>query len=112
MKTITISEQTYEGIKDQLKEKEKVDISSLDDIVGEKLFLRTVTYHFLGKCVKKMGNFIQLEGASWIADSGRFMDFIIEGKINEVEPVGTWFVNLDTVTDFGIWKHELPKEQK
>jgi len=112
MKTIKISEETYEKIKEQLGEKERIDISSLDELVGKKIFFRTVTYHLLGKVVKRMGNIFQLEDASWIADSGRFMDFIMKGKVNEVEPVGDWFINIDTVTDFGIWKYDLLTEQK
>ncbi len=112
MKTINVSDETYEKIKEQLEENEKIDLSSLDELIGKKLFLRTVTYHLLGKCVKKFGNFVQLEEASWVADSGRFMDFLNKGEINEVEPVDTVWVNLNTVTDFYIWKHKLPKEQK
>jgi hypothetical protein len=30
----------------------------------------------------------------------------------EVEPVGTAFVNLNSVTDFFPWRHKLPTEQK
>lgn len=112
MKTISVSEETYEKIKEQLGENEKIDLTNLNELVGKKIFLRTVTYHMLGKCIKKIGNFLQLEDASWIADSGRFMNFIKEGKIDEVEPVGEVFVNLDTVIDFYFWKHDLPKEQK
>lgn len=112
MKTIKISEETYEAIKDQLNESEKVDISCLDDFIGKKLFIRTVTYHMLGKCTKRFGNIFQLDDASWIADSGRFMQFIKNGEIDEVEPVGTVFVCMDSVTDFYIWNHELPTKQK
>jgi hypothetical protein len=112
MKTIKVSNETYELIKDQLEEEEKIDISSIDELVGKKLFLRTVTYHILGKVVKLIGDIIQLSDASWIADSGRFMNAIKDGELDEVEPVGDWFVNINGVTDFGIWKHDLPSEQK
>jgi len=111
-KTITISDETYDAIKDQLKTDEQVDISSIEELVGKKLFLRTVTYHMVGKVEKTIGKILQLSDASWVADSGRFMNAIKEGTLDEVEPVGTWFVNLDATTDFGIWKHKLPKEQK
>ena len=112
VKVIKVSEETYEKIKEQLGEDEKIDISSLDDLVGKKWFFRTVTYHLMGKVVKRMGNFLQLEKASWVADSGRFMNFIKNGDLNEVEPVGTAFINMSTVTDFFPWKHDLPKNQK
>ena len=55
---------------------------------------------------------MHLENASWVADSGRFMQAIKNGKLNEYEEVGECFVNLDSVTDFFPWKHSLPKGQK
>ncbi len=111
MRTIQISEATYEKIKDQLGNDERADISTLDDLIGQKLFIRTVTYHLVGKVVKRMGAFLQLEISSWVADSGRFMNAIKEGKLDEVEPVGTSWVNLSSVVDFFPWKHELPTKQ-
>src|SRR3990167_10922572 len=96
-KTIEISDESYEKIKDQLSADELVDISTLDDLVGQKLFIRTVTYHMTGKVTKRMGAFIQLEDAAWIADSGRFSDAIKKGDLNEVEPVGTAWVNLSKI---------------
>lgn len=80
--------------------------------IGKAYFFRTVTYHTIGKVVKVNGNFIQLENASWIADSGRFMQAIKDGVLNEVEPVGESNINLDTVVDFFPWKHALPTVQK
>jgi hypothetical protein len=112
MKTIQVSEETYEKIKDQLPEKEKFDISELDDLIGKKFFFRTVTFHLIGKVEKRMGRILQLSTASWVADSGRFMNAIFEGSLDQVEPVGDCWINLDTVTDFFPWKHNLPTEQK
>jgi hypothetical protein len=40
------------------------------------------------------------------------MQAIKKGTLNEVEPVGTVFVNVQTVVDFFPWKHDLPKDQK
>ena len=111
-RTIEVSDETFEKIKGELKEEEKMDISEYEDIVGQKLYIRTVTYHLVGKVEKLIGKFFQLKDASWVADSGRFMNAIKEGKLNEVEPVGMAFVNIESVTDFFPWKHELPKEQK
>jgi len=111
-KTITVSEETYEAIKSQLSEEEKVNISSLEDFVGKKIFVRTVTYHLVGKVEKVMGNLIELSDASWVADSGIFMDAIKKGELSEVEPVGQVFFNQQTIVDLYIWKHALPTEQK
>jgi len=112
MKTLEISEETYEKIKSQLTADELVDISTLDDLVGQKLYIRTVTYHLVGQVEKRMGAFLQLKDASWVADSGRFMNAIKEGTLDEVEPVGIAWVNLSSVVDFFPWKHKCPTEQK
>lgn len=111
-KTIVVSDDTYELIKNQLKTEEKIDISSLQDLVGKKFFFRTVTYHILGKVEKIIGSIVKLSTASWIADSGRFEQAIKEGKLDEVEPLGDWFINLNSLTDFGEWRHDLPTKQK
>lgn len=114
MPTIEISDESLEKIKDQLgiNEFEVVDINKLDDLVGKKLFIRTVTYHYTGKVESIIGNVIELSNASWIADSGRFSDAINEGELDEIEPIGQWFINFNSITDFGIWKHKLPTKQK
>ena len=112
MKTIEVSDETYEKIKGELTDSERVDVSELDGLIGKSFFFRTVTYHIVGKVVKRIGNILELENASWIADSGRFTQAIKEGKFNEVEPTGQCFINLDTVTDFYPAKYKLPTEQK
>jgi hypothetical protein len=85
----------------------------LPDMVGKAFYFRTVTYHWVGRVAGVFGGkFLYLTDASWIAESGRFMQAIRDGALNEVEPVGHAFVNLDTVTDFIPWVHELPTEQR
>ena len=112
MKTLNVSDETYELIKNQLTETEKFDLSKMDDFIGKKVFIRTVTYHLVGKIEKIVGNFFVLSGAAWIADSGRFSNAIKEGKLNEIEPVGDAMVNINSITDLFPWKHELPDKQK
>ena len=83
------------------------------DLLGNCFYFRTVTYHLTGMVVGVLNkNILKLKNAAWIADSGRFMDAIKSGNLDEVEPVGVAFVNLDTVTDFFPWNHELPDNQK
>ena len=112
MKTIQVSEETYDAIKDQLLPAERMDLSSLDDLIGKSFYFRTVTYHLTGKVTGVIGNLLTLEDSAWIADSGRFMQAIKDGKLNEVEPTGDAIVNLDAVTDFYPWPHDLPTAQK
>ena len=52
MKTINVNEETYEKIKEHLSDGEAKTINSIDDLIGEKFYFRTVTYHIVGK-VKK-----------------------------------------------------------
>jgi hypothetical protein len=111
MKRIEISEETYNRIKDQLPG-EDYNFTSFKDLIGKKFFFRTVTYHLVGEVVGQLGQFLRLQEASWVAESGRFMNAIQDGVLNEVEPVGIAFINMETVTDFFPWKHGLPKEQK
>lgn len=112
-RTIEVSEETYQKIKEQLGDDSILfDITAMDDLISKAIFVRTVTYHLVGKVEKIIGNLVFLSDASWIADSGRFMQFIKEGKLNEVEPVGDWFFNLQTVVDGCIWRHPLPDKQQ
>jgi len=106
-KTIEVSDQTYELIKDQLGEDTK-EINNYEDMIGGKFFFRTVTYHLTGEVKRIVGHFAYLKDAAWIADSGRFHEAIKNGILTEVEPVGDAFINLDTVVDFFPWVHKLP----
>lgn len=81
-------------------------------VKGKSYFIRTVTYHLVGRVEKIVGNFIVLGDASWVADSGRFTQAIKDGTLIEVEPVGDAFVNADSICDTFPWVHPLPKEQK
>jgi hypothetical protein len=114
MPTLEVSEETLAKIKEQLGVDSFKEIGSYEDLVGEKVFFRTVTYHALGEVKKIVGRFVHLKNASWIADTGRFMNFIKDGvqTNTEIEPVGEMFLNMDTVVDFFIWKHKLPSDQK
>ena len=112
MRTIEVSDETWDKIKDMVGEDDAIELSCYDDLVGKKWFFRTVTYHLVGKVVGRFGSFLRLENASWVADSGRFMDAIKKGSLSEVEPVGDANINLYSITDFFPWKHKLPKEQK
>ena len=100
------------GISMNITEEEVAEINIFDDFIGQKLYIRTVTYHSVGKVEKMIGTMIELSNASWIPDSGRFMQAIKDGVLKEVEPVGRMWLNRDTIIDVFPWKHKLPTEQK
>jgi hypothetical protein len=81
--------------------------------IGKNYFVRTATYHHVGRLIQITEADIVLENASWIADSGRFHDALKTGKLEEVEPfVNPVIINRSSIIDTTIWDHNLPKEQK
>lgn len=82
-------------------------------VVGTAYFIRTVTYHLVGRVKSIVGQFLVLEDAAWVADSGRFTQAIETGTLNEVEPVTVpVIVNMGSITDAPEWRHDLPRTQK
>jgi hypothetical protein len=82
-------------------------------IIGEPIFIRTITYHLTGKIIAIKGKFLVLDEAAWIADDGRFTQAINDGILNEVEPVeGPVRVNIDSIVDAYHWAHSMPRKQK
>jgi hypothetical protein len=88
------------------------ETSIYEELVGEGLFVRTVTYHLVGKVKRVVAGVMELEGASWVADSGRFGAAIAKGTLSEVEYVGTAYVNTASITDAFPWPHALPSQSK
>lgn len=86
--------------------------SDLPFAVGKSYFIRTVTYHMLGRVSRISGTFLILEEACWVADSGRFNKTIKDGELNEVEFVGDAIVSINAIADAFPWAHKLPKESK
>lgn len=81
--------------------------------VGTSVFIRTVTLYYTGRVKKVCGQFLTLENAAWIPDTGRFYDFLKEGKANEVEPFqDDVHIPLGSLIDVTKWNHKLPQEQK
>jgi hypothetical protein len=55
--------------------------------LGQKYMIRTVTFHDCGVLVGVTDNELVLQKAAWVADSGRWWNFITgKSKPNEVEP--------------------------
>ena len=51
MRTIQISEETFDRLKDQLVGAKEIGV--LDDMVGQSFFFRTVTFYLVGKVVRR-----------------------------------------------------------
>ncbi len=86
-------------------------------VIGQKYFIRTVTFHYCGVLEGFDNNGLELifKNVSWIADDGRFTDAMLSGTFKEVEMYKSnseVLVNRGTIVDAVVWTHELPKEQK
>lgn len=79
---------------------------------GDKVFIRTVTFHHVGEVVEQADGFLRLKDASWVAESGRFHVALETGSLSEVEYVGDALVNVSTIVDVFLWAHDLPAKSK
>ena len=109
MPTIEIPQDLYESLKDQLCDGGATEITGWADLAGSKVFIRTVTYHLVGKVVAVNGTMIEMTDASVVYASGNFSAALKTGTVSESEHVGRAWVNLNAVTDCFEWKHGLPK---
>jgi hypothetical protein len=82
--------------------------------IGEKYFIRAVTYFYTGRLVAVTQHELVLEDACWIADTGRFTQALAKGEFGETEPFppGKVMIGRGAIVDASIWKHALPTSQK
>lgn len=99
----------------QIKEFQSVNNSvSKEEMyeVGKSYFIRTVTMHHIGTIKKITPKEIMLVDAAWVADSGRFSDALLTGKLSEVEPFPDYvIIGREAIIDATPWRHKLPSEQ-
>ena len=82
-------------------------------VVGKCYFIRTVTYHSVGRLLAIFPEELVLEDASWVADSGRFHTALKTGQLDEVEPfIDAAIIARGGIIDATVWSHDLPKVQK
>ena len=89
MKTISIDGVEYVKKADIPKGQTRVpngDKSNPFFIIGNEYFIRTVTHYFTGRLVWVGDKEFALEDVAWIADTGRFNEFVAGKNVNEVEP--------------------------
>ena len=93
---------------------QKQDIEAFE--IGKCYVIRTVTMYVTGKVVAVGGHEILLENAAWIADAGRYADFLKDpvSVAKEVEPYPDGCragVGRGSICDFCEIK-ETPRSQK
>lgn len=82
--------------------------------VGQAILIRSVTYHWVGRLAEIGPDYLLLEEASWVADSGRFGQAIASGfsQQAEVEYVGKALVMRAGIIDAVPWAHALPTKSQ
>jgi len=87
-----------------------------DDVwkVGSNYFIRTVTHHLTGKLLKVTQHELLLGDAAWIADDGRYNEFVSgKAEAKEIEPYpGDAIVGRGAIIDACIYPRELPRSVK
>ena len=91
----------------------KSSSSMLPFKVGDKILVRTVTMIQVGKVRTVTPDFIVLDEASWVADTGRFGEALASGTLGEVEKCPSWvLVCRGSIVDLFPWDHALPTATK
>ena len=83
--------------------------------VGKNVIVRTVTMIYTGKLVSVTDSDFILNECSWIPETGRYMDFVENGTVNECEPYpGDLYVyiNRGSLLDMCELRKTLPRSQK
>lgn len=81
--------------------------------IGAVYLIRTVTMIDVGRVVAASKQWVILEDAAWVADTGRFSDALKKWQFNEVEPFpdGLVGVSCGSIIDFVKGK-EVLRSQK
>lgn len=81
--------------------------------IGANYLIRTVTMIDTGRVVAASKQWIILEAAAWIADTGRFADALKKCQFNEVEPFpsGRVVLNATAIID-AVKISSVPTSQK
>ena len=118
-KKLDLNKLSFSELQEKVKELEKKKNSVGKKevgvwVIGENYFIRTVTMALCGKLVQVTEQELVLESAAWVADTGRFNNFLENGTPSEVEPFpeGRVIVGRGGLIDACIWNHELLRKVK
>jgi hypothetical protein len=81
--------------------------------LGKVYFVRSVTYHYVGRLKEINDKELVLSDCAWVADSGRWTQAMVDGTLSEVEPYpNDVMVARTAIVDATEWKHDLPLKQQ
>ena len=97
-----------------MRKLDNICISELERKLGENISIRTVTMLYTGRLVAEDAHILYLDQATWVADSGRYKDFVEKGIISECEPYPADLIvriNKATIVDDHDFNAPLPRKQ-
>ena len=79
--------------------------------IGKFYFIRTVTLYYVGRLVAIGTQELTLDQCAWVADTGRFSECLVKGKLAEVEPFPDGPVNIGrgAIVDASLWLGEAQR---
>lgn len=82
--------------------------------VGSRVYLRTVTFQYVGEVVEVNDHEVVLDSVAWVADGTRWSEMLATGEVNEAEPYPDGYVafNRGAIIDACHWKHPLIRKVK
>lgn len=83
--------------------------------IGKNIMVRTVTMIYTGKLIDVYPEELVLTDATWIAETGRWMEFISNGVTKECEPYPDdhpVIIGRGGILDVTEWTSVLPRSQK
>jgi len=86
--------------------------------VGETVFIRTVTYHYLGRILAISPDTIHLGEVSWVSESGRWSELLRTGQFSSQAEVEVYLPGMITalsraaIVEIIPWPHQLPLESR
>ena len=89
------------------------EVSKAMKKVGDKVFIRTLTYHYIGRVIEETPAYIKLGAVVWVADSGQFTKTIQEGSLSEIEIIDVdTYIMKSNIVDVIEWRHPIPTQRK
>jgi hypothetical protein len=72
IRTIEVSDETWDKIKDQISEDEVFEVNGMEDLVGKKWAFQCARYIYFGKVKSINSDFIELDKAQVVFDTGDY----------------------------------------
>lgn len=83
--------------------------------VGKNVIVRTVTMIYTGRLEQVTDTDLVLVDCSWIPETERFTQFVVDGAVRECEPYPDGlavYINRGALLDMCELKKDLPRSQK